>query len=53
MNEAELRRLFETRPRKDSYEDYMDRFCRFKHNSDFSREMTRSVGVYLEDFLHK
>jgi len=53
MDEQELRRLFETRPRKDSYEDYMDRFCRFKHNSDFSLEMTRSVGVYLEDFLHK
>lgn len=26
-------------------------FCARKYNSDFSREMTRSVGEYLKDFL--
>ena len=32
------------------YEDYMRAFCNRKYNSDFSREMTRSVGAYLKDF---
>ena len=32
------------------YEEYMHAFCRRKYNSDFSREMTRSVGEYLKDF---
>lgn len=33
-----------------TYEDYMKAFCARKYNSDFSREMTRSVGIYLKDF---
>ena len=33
-----------------SYEDYMKAFCARKFNSDFSREMTRSVEEYLKQF---
>ena len=28
----------------------MDAFCQRKYNSDFSREMTRSVEAYLRDY---
>lgn len=34
-----------------TYEDWMQAFCGRKYNSDFSREMTRSVEEYLKDFL--
>ena len=50
MDEAELRELFGIRTDKKPYDDYMRAFCDRKYNSDFSREMTRSVDVYLEDF---
>ena len=32
------------------YEKWMEAFCNRKYNSDFSREMTRSVEDYLRDF---
>ena len=32
------------------YADWLDAFCRRKYNSDFSREMSRSMAVYLEPF---
>ena len=32
------------------YTDWLDAFCRRKYNSDFSREMSRSMAVYLEPF---
>ena len=35
---------------ENTYENWIHAFCRRKYNSDFSREMTRSVEVYLEDF---
>ena len=53
MDAEELQRLFSIRTGQLSYEEYMKRFCDRKFNSDFSREMSRSVGVYLKDFLHK
>lgn len=53
MDSEELRALFGARSATLSYEEYLRRFCNRKYNSDFSREMTRSVEVYLEDFLHK
>ena len=31
----------------------MKAFCNRKFNSDFSREMSRSVGVYAQDYLPK
>lgn len=50
MDGEELKEMFEIRTIEKSYEDYMKAFCNRKYNSDFSREMTRSVGVFLEDF---
>ena len=53
MDAEELERLFSVRAGQLSYGEYMKRFCDRKYNSDFSREMSRSVGEYLKDFLHK
>ena len=53
MDSDELQQLFGIRAEAVSYNEYMRRFCDRKYNSDFSREMSRSVEVYLNDFLHK
>lgn len=53
MDAQELKQLFSIRTGQLSYEEYMKRFCDRKFNSDFSREMSRSVEEYLKDFLHK
>jgi len=50
MGAEELRELFSIRAEKKSYEDYMSAFCARKYNSDFSVEMSRSVGEYLKQF---
>lgn len=50
MAEDDRKALFDRAPEK-AYPDYMQAFCARKYNSDFSREMTRSVGEYLKDFL--
>ena len=33
-----------------TYENWIHAFCNRKYNSEFSREMSRSVGEYLKDF---
>jgi len=33
-----------------TYENWIRSFCQRKYNSDFSREMTRSVAEYLQDY---
>lgn len=50
MDEAELRNMFANRAGERGYDEWMQAFCERKYNSDFSREMSRSVGVYLKDF---
>ena len=50
MDAEELCELFSIRAEKKSYEDYMRAFCTRKYNSDFAREMSRSVGEYLKQF---
>lgn len=50
MDAAELREMFEGKCGVRSYEDWMRAFCDRKYNSDFSREMTRSVAAYLKDY---
>ena len=50
MDADELRTLFSIRTETRSYEDYRKAFCDRKYNSDFSVEMTRSVGEYLKQF---
>ena len=32
------------------YDEWIRAFCNRKYNSDFSREMTRSVAAYLAEF---
>lgn len=51
MDEAELRCMFEPRTGERGYDDWMQAFCDRKYNSDFSREMSRSVAEYLKDFV--
>lgn len=51
MDAEELRGMFSSKAGSRTYEDYMKPFCERKYNSEFSREMTRSVRKYLEDFL--
>ena len=36
-----------------TYENWITAFCKRKYNSEFSREMSRSVGEYLKDFSDK
>ena len=50
MGAEELKEMFEPRTGERSYEDWMQAFCKRKFTSDFSREMSRSVGVYARDF---
>lgn len=49
FTEDELARLLEPAAGQ-SVEDRFYAFCQRKYNSDFSREMTRSVEAYLADF---
>ena len=53
MDEPELKEMFENKKGVKTYEDWMRAFCNRKYNSDFSREMTRSVEVYLQDFMRE
>lgn len=50
MDHDELHQLFTPKAGQRSFEDWMQAFCNRKYNSDFSREMTRSVAKYLADF---
>ena len=51
MDEAELKEMFEYKAVAKSYEEWMKAFCERKYNSDFSVEMSRSVGKYLREFI--
>ena len=50
MVEAELEEMFAYKAGQRAYRDWMQAFCDRKFNSDFSREMSRSVAQYLKDF---
>ena len=50
MDAQEYKEMLEPRCLAKSYEDWMKAFCERKFNSDFSKEMTRSVGEYLKEF---
>lgn len=45
-----LRKTFGGKAVNRSFEDWMGAFCNRKYNSDFSREMSRSVAEYLKDW---
>ena len=50
MDDAELEEMFAGKAGQRPYQEWMQAFCSRKYNSDFSREMSRSVGVYLDQF---
>ena len=50
LDAAALRTLFAEKAGVRPYEEWMQAFCDRKYNSDFSREMTRSVAAYLASF---
>lgn len=51
MDAQERKDMWQEKAGVMSYEEWMKKFCERKYNSDFSKEMSRSVGVYLEKFL--
>lgn len=51
-NSEELRRMFEKETVNRSFEEWSRAFCERKYNSDFSREMSRSVEEYLKEYFN-
>ena len=51
MNPNELKAMLVKNCTEETYDGWIKAFCNRKYNSDFSREMTRSVVEYLKDFL--
>lgn len=49
-NAEELKHLFCKKYPEGGFETWITVFCNRKYNSDFSKEMSRSVGVYLKEF---
>lgn len=50
MGGEALREMFAGRTDGKSFDDWMKAFCARKYNSDFAREMTRSMAGYLREF---
>jgi len=50
MDAGELKQMLSAKAGARSFEEWIQAFCSRKYNSDFSREMTRSVQTFLEDF---
>ena len=50
MDNAELATMFTPRSGPAGFEKFIMNYCTKKYNSDFSKEMTRSVEKYLESF---
>ena len=50
MDAGELKQMLSVKAGVRNFEEWIQAFCNRKYNSDFSREMTRSVQVFLEDF---
>ena len=50
MEADELKEMLSNKAINMSYEDWIHAFCKRKYNSDFSREMSRSVAKYIEAF---
>ncbi|HIX13351.1 MAG TPA: nitroreductase family protein [Candidatus Anaerofilum faecale] len=51
MDGQELRAMLAGRTGAQGFEDWCAAFCARKYDSDFSREMTRSVEEYLRQFM--
>ena len=50
MDKEYRKRMFFKGSENRTYEEWMDAFCKRKYNSDFSKEMTRSVKAFLRQF---
>lgn len=50
MGAEELREMLAQKAGPRPYEEWLDAFCKRKYQSDFSREMSRSVEEYLKAF---
>ena len=50
MDGEELREMLAPQAGQRPYEDWLSAFCKRKYQSDFSREMSRSVEEYLKPF---
>ena len=50
MDQDALREQLQCKSGQPDYEKWLEAFCQRKYNSEFSREMTRSVAQYLQDF---
>ena len=53
LNKQELEDMLKPRAGLNDYHTCMEKFCNFKHNSDFSKEMQRSAKVYIDNFINK
>ena len=51
MSDQELSDMLSFHAGEKDYDAWIQAFCDRKYNSDFSKEMSRSVGIYLRDFL--
>ena len=50
MGGSELREMLSAKPLEKEYTEWLRAFCNRKYNSDFSKEMSRSVAEYLKNF---
>lgn len=50
LDDSELKEMFAERSGAQSFEGWMKAFCERKYNSDFSREMSRSVQKIIDSF---
>lgn len=50
MDAAELKQMLSVKTGLRDFEEWIVAFCNRKYNSDFAREMTRSVAVFLADY---
>lgn len=50
MDGEELREMFAPRCKAKGYDDWMAAYCKRKYNSDFAKEMTRSVEEYIRQY---
>jgi len=50
MDETELEEMFKPKTSSTTHKSWMQAFCNRKYNSDFSKEMSRSVAQYLKAF---
>lgn len=50
LTDEQLEQMWSPRAGAEGYDAWMQKFCGRKYNSDFSREMSRSVAEYLRQF---